>query len=57
MVNDQIGSQTYAADDSARLIVDCILSPVNKFEGIYHYSNEGMCSWFDFAAEIFNYLK
>ena len=56
VVNDQIGSPTYAAD-LARLIVDCILSPVNKFEGIYHYSNEGMCSWFDFAAEIFNYLK
>jgi dTDP-4-dehydrorhamnose reductase len=52
IVFDQIGSPTYAKDlaDAIWLIVE------NKIEiqsGIYHFSNEGVCSWFDFAKKIF----
>lgn len=50
VVNDQLGSPTYAAD-LAGVILKIIVS--YKWEpGIYHYSNEGIISWFDFAAEI-----
>ena len=50
VVNDQIGSPTYAAD-LAQAIVTILDS--NKWEpGIYHYSNEGAISWFDFAEAI-----
>ncbi len=49
IVSDQIGSPTYTFDLS-RLIVDMI--ETEKF-GIYHATNEGKCSWFDFAKEIF----
>ena len=50
VVGDQIGSPTYTYDLS-RLIIDMI--ETNKF-GIYHATNEGFCSWADFAKEIFN---
>ncbi len=49
VVNDQIGSPTYT-HDLARLLVDMIES--DKY-GRYHATNEGFCSWFDFACEIF----
>jgi len=49
VVNDQIGSPTYTKD-LARLVVDMIQT--DKY-GTYHASNEGYCSWFDFASEIF----
>lgn len=50
VVNDQIGSPTYAAD-LAQVILTILDS--NKWEpGIYHYSNEGEISWFDFATDI-----
>ena len=50
VVNDQIGSPTYAAD-----LAQVILTILNgsKWEpGIYHYSNAGEISWFDFASDI-----
>lgn len=50
VVNDQIGSPTYAAD-----LAQVILTILNgdKWEaGIYHYSNDGEISWFDFANDI-----
>src|SRR5690606_5433191 len=50
VVGDQIGSPTYTFD-LARLLIDIIQS--NKY-GIYHASNEGFCSWAEFAKEIFN---
>jgi dTDP-4-dehydrorhamnose reductase len=50
VVNDQIGSPTYAAD-LAEVIVQIIASG-NWKPGIYHYSNEGIISWFDFATAI-----
>ena len=49
VVNDQFGSPTYTAD-LAVLLVDMV--EVNRF-GIYHATNEGFCSWYDFACEIF----
>jgi dTDP-4-dehydrorhamnose reductase len=55
VVNDQIGSPTYAAD-LAEAILQIIESDVQKPDsttgGIYHYSNEGVISWFDFAVAI-----
>lgn len=49
MVNDQIGSPTYTYD-LARLLVDMIQT--DRY-GRYHATNEGLCSWYEFAAEIF----
>ena len=49
VVADQIGSPTYTYD-LARLLVDMIGS--EKY-GRYHATNEGLCSWYDFAVEIF----
>lgn len=50
VVDDQIGSPTYAAD-LARAILQ-IISSGKWVPGIYNYSNEGVISWFDFANEI-----
>ena len=50
VVNDQIGSPTYAAD-----LAQAILSIINHSNwqaGIYHFSNEGEISWFEFALAI-----
>ncbi len=60
VVFDQVGTPTYAAD-----LAGVILNIVNNVEddlknginprfpsGVYHFSNEGVCSWFDFATEI-----
>ena len=50
VVNDQIGSPTYAAD-LAEAIVTIIIHP-NWQAGMYHYSNEGEISWYEFANAI-----
>lgn len=52
VVFDQVGTPTYAQD-----LADAIVSIISKRqldgnEGIYHYSNEGVCSWFDFTKTI-----
>ena len=49
VVCDQIGSPTYTAD-LAPLLCDMVVT--NKY-GIYHATNEGICSWAEFAEEIF----
>lgn len=49
VVNDQFGSPTYT-HDLARLLVDMIQT--DKY-GIYHATNEGICTWYEFACEIF----
>lgn len=51
VVGDQVGSPTYAKD-LAEVTLQLIESK-NKAYGIYHYSNEGEISWYDFAKEIF----
>jgi dTDP-4-dehydrorhamnose reductase len=57
VVFDQVGTPTYAAD-LAKVIVDIIANNSYKtISGIYHYSNEGVCSWFDFAVEIRNLFQ
>jgi dTDP-4-dehydrorhamnose reductase len=51
-VSDQIGTPTYAMD-LAEVIYDIV--ETRRYEGndgVYHYSNEGVCSWFDFARKI-----
>ncbi len=55
VVNDQIGSPTNAVDLAEALIMIVTFSSQNtasKF-GIYNFSNEGQCSWYDFAKKIF----
>ncbi|MGP1992279.1 dTDP-4-dehydrorhamnose reductase [Zobellia laminariae] len=53
VIDDQIGSPTYAKD-LARFLLEKALSYEFKNVGIYHYTNEGVCSWYDFATEIMN---
>ena len=50
VVNDQFGSPTYAAD-LAEVVLQIINSNIWK-PGIYHYTNFGKVSWFDFANDI-----
>lgn len=52
VVNDQIGSPTNAVD-LAEALLTIIISKKEAF-GIYNFSNEGVCSWYDFAKEIFS---
>lgn len=52
VVFDQVGSPTYAGD-LALTIFSIIEGDVYKGnEGVYHFSDEGVCSWYDFAVEI-----
>ncbi len=54
VVFDQVGSPTFAGD-LARAIFEVVEKEAYVgTEGIYHYSNEGVCSWYDFAVEISN---
>lgn len=55
VVFDQTGTPTYAADlaEAILFIVAGVIRNQLAFNtGIYHYSNEGVCSWYDFAVEI-----
>jgi dTDP-4-dehydrorhamnose reductase len=60
VVSDQIGTPTNAVD-----LAECLLTIItfdirhSTFDhyGIYNFSNEGQCSWYDFAAEIFKVNK
>jgi dTDP-4-dehydrorhamnose reductase len=55
VIFDQIGTPTYAAD-LAKAILEIISFKEQHntaWNGIYHYSNEGVCSWYDFAKAIF----
>ncbi len=53
VVFDQCGTPTYAYD-LALAIMEILKSPV---VGIYHYSNEGVCSWYDFTKMIADYAE
>ena len=51
VVFDQVGTPTYAKDLAETIKI--IIPNINeKTSGIYHFSNEGVCSWYDFATEI-----
>lgn len=53
VVADQIGTPTYAADLAGAIVK--ILPQLNtENSGVYHYTNSGVCSWYDFATEIMN---
>jgi len=49
VVDDQIGSPTYTAD-LAKLLIEMVES---EQYGVYHVTNESLCSWYEFAVEIF----
>ena len=51
VVADQIGTPTYAAD-LADAIVKILPQITSENSGVYHFTNEGVCSWYDFANEI-----
>lgn len=51
VVSDQIGTPTYAGD-LAEVILKIVRSKNTNF-GLYHYSNDGVASWYDFAEAIF----
>jgi len=55
VVNDQKGTPTYAGD-LAKVILQCI-EATNLDFGIYHYSNKGVTTWYEFAKEIFEESK
>lgn len=55
VVSDQTGSPTYAADLAEaimHIISGVIRNQIAFNAGIYHYSNEGVCSWYDFATAV-----
>lgn len=53
VVNDQIGSPTYAGDLAAALMQIIIQAEKGHFiPGLYHFSDEGVCSWYDFTLKI-----
>lgn len=51
VVFDQVGTPTYAGDLAA-IIYKVIEKDMLDKQGIYHFSNEGVCSWYDFAQEV-----
>ena len=51
VVADQVGSPTYAAD-LAKAITEIIPQVKEGQKGVYHFTNEGVCSWYDFARKI-----
>ena len=52
VVFDQVGSPTYAGDLAIALFTIIEGGLYDGNEGVYHFSNEGVCSWYDFAVEI-----
>ena len=57
VVYDQVGSPTYAGDVAKFVVETVILSGIDFTSGIYHYTNHGSVSWYDFAyaiCEIYN---
>lgn len=55
IISDQIGSPTYAKHLALAIIL--IISKNIKAYGIYHYSNEGVASWYDFTKAVFEYAN
>ena len=58
IVFDQIGCPTFAGDLAKSILEIIEFSEKNEFKkGIYHFSNEGVCSWYDFTKEIVKMSK
>ena len=51
VISDQVGSPTYAKD-LAHFILEKAVKRKNSEVEVFHFSNEGVCSWYDFAREI-----
>ena len=57
VVFDQVGNPTFAGD-LAQTIIHITTQPKQELpHGVFHYSNEGVCSWYDFAMEITSMLN
>lgn len=52
VVFDQVGTPTYAGDLALAIVSIVTKRMLKGYEGIYHYSNEGVCSWYDFTKMI-----
>lgn len=52
VVFDQVGTPTYAGDLALAIFSIIEAGIYEGNEGVYHFSNEGVCSWYDFATEI-----
>jgi dTDP-4-dehydrorhamnose reductase len=52
VIADQVGTPTYAVDLAETIVT--IITSGNTAYGLYHYSNEGVTSWYDFAVAIFD---
>jgi len=52
VVFDQVGSPTYAGDLAAVIFKSIEERLYNQYQGIYHFTDEGVCSWYDFTVEI-----
>ncbi len=52
VVFDQVGTPTYAGDLALAIFSIIESEKYRDHEGVYHFSNEGVCSWYDFATEI-----
>ena len=57
VVNDQMGTPTYAGDLAAAIMKVLSCGPSDEQLGIYHFSDEGACTWFDFSSEIFRLYR
>lgn len=55
VVADQVGTPTYAPDLARACLTLLQCTPLDSGIEIYHYSNEGICSWYDFALAVFEY--
>ena len=52
VVFDQVGTPTYAGDLATMIVSILEKGQLVNHSGLYHFSNEGVCSWYDFAKEI-----
>lgn len=52
VVSDQVGTPTYAGDLALAIFSLIEGERLGGSEGVYHFTNEGVCSWYDFAVEI-----
>lgn len=52
VVFDQVGTPTYARDLAIMIFYIIEVEQLENNSGIYHFSNEGVCSWYDFAKAI-----
>lgn len=52
VVFDQVGTPTYAGDLAAAIVKLIQSEELVDVSGLYHFSNEGVCSWYDFAQEV-----